>query len=200
MSVNPAYLIEGTLYEKCIKETDGNGDYISEFQRVFPQLFKGPFTITSEIEDLDKHRKALAQELNETDEDNKRYDIEDAVWYTYRYEVGAFYEANKSELDAIIDHYKQFLNEDGEKEDAILKIVRTPAGYWLATKHQSWLLARHPFKLSYTCKALGVYMYRWIKRVLKGWYSNRKKRGLRKAGFGECISISKYRRKKILTS
>jgi hypothetical protein len=171
MSVNPAYLIECTLYEKCLKETsNGNGDYISEFQRVFPQLFKGPFTITPEIEDLDKHRKTLAQELNEIDEDHERYrynDTEDAAWYTYRYEVNAFYEENKPKLDAIIGHYKQFLSGDEEKEDIIFKIVRTPSGYWLATKHQSWRVALHPFKLSYTCKALGVYLYRWIRRNVR---------------------------------
>lgn len=181
MALNPAYLIECTLYEKCFKESNNENyvDYMSEFQRVFPHLFKGPFTVTSEIEDLDKHRKALARDLDEIEDDIARYnDTEDAVWYTYRYEVNAFYEANKSKLDAIIGHYQQFLSEDSEKEDIMFKIVRTPAGYWLATKHQSWLLAKYPFQVTYTCKALGVYLYRWIKGVLKDLSVSRKKLGL----------------------
>jgi hypothetical protein len=173
MAVNSAYLIECTLYEKCIKETN-KGDYLSEFQRGFPHLFKGPFTITPEIEDLEKYRKALVQELNDIGEDTARYnDTEDAIWYTYRYEVNAFYEANRPKLDAIIDYYQQFLNKDGAKEVLIFKIVRTPAGYWLATNDQSWLLARYPFQLRYTCKALGVYLYRWIKRGVKGLLTER---------------------------
>lgn len=182
MALNPAYLIECTLYEKGFKEANDEEyvDYMSEFQRVFPQLFQGPFTITSEIEGLDKHRKTLARNLDEIpDDDIERYnDTEDAVWYTYRYEVNAFYEANKPKLDAIIDHYKQFLYEDSEKEDVMFKIVRTPAGYWFATKHQSWLLAKYPFQLTYTCKALWVYLCRLIKSVWKDLSVSRKKMGL----------------------
>jgi len=126
MSINPAYLLECTLYEKCLKEIN-NEDYFSEFQRVFPQLFNVPFTITSEIEDLDRSRNALVQELDEVSEDTARYnDIEDALWYAYRYEVNAFYEANRPRLDAIIAHYQQFLNKEGAQEELIVKLVRTP--------------------------------------------------------------------------
>ena len=67
----------------------------SEFQRVFPQLFNVPFTITPEIEDVDRARNALVQELDEVGENTARYnDLEDAIWYAYCYEVNAFYEAN----------------------------------------------------------------------------------------------------------
>lgn len=184
MSLNPAYLIECALYEKCLKQSD-NGDYLSEFQRIFPHLFNSPFRVTPEIEDLDTHREKLIREIDEIPEDDEeRYnDIEDAIWFTYRYEVNTFYEANKPKLDAIISHYKQFLNGDGEKEELVLKIVRTPAGHWLATKHQSWLLARNPFTLKYTCKALGIYFYRWLKRVLKGWRLSLLRREFRKLIF-----------------
>jgi hypothetical protein len=180
MPINPAFLIECTLYEKCLKQFN-DGDYLSEFQRVFPNLFNGPFTITPEIDDLENHRKKLAHELNEVPKDSERYsDIEDAIWYTYQYEVNAFYEANKPKLDEIIDSYQQFLSADDKKEELIFKIVHTPAGYWLATRHQSWLLVRSPFTLRYTCKALGVYLYRWIKSMWKGWrlgWKRRKTRG-----------------------
>jgi hypothetical protein len=169
MSANIAYLVECTLYEKYLKQID-NEDYISEFQRAFPHLFQGMFAVTEEIEDLDKHRKVLARQLDETPEDDERYsDIEDAIWYTYQYEVNTFYEVNRPRFDTIIKHYSQFLSRDGEKEEILFKIVSTPAGYWLATKHQSWLLAQKPFTLRYLCKAVGIHLYRWARRSMRGW-------------------------------
>lgn len=168
MPTNVAYLVECTLYEKCLKQIDSE-DYISEFQRAFPHLFQGMFAVTEEIENLDKHRKALARQLDEIPEDDERYsDIEDAIWYTYQYEVNTFYEVNRPRFDTIITHYTQFLNQD-KKEDVLFKIVITPAGYWFATQYQSWLLAQKPFTLRYTCKAVGIHLYRWIKRSMRAW-------------------------------
>ena len=167
MTVNPAYLIECILYEKCLQEAN-EGDYVSEFQRALPHLFQCPFTITPEIAELDRSRRKLSRELRELDADTARYnDVEDALWYAYRYEVNAFYDANKPKVDAILEHYQQFLTKEPAKETVLFKLVRTPAGYWFATNHQSWLVARYPFQWSYTCKALGVYFSRWLKRVIK---------------------------------
>jgi hypothetical protein len=169
MSTNIAYLVECTLYEKYLKQIDDE-DYISEFQRAFPHLFQGMFAVTKEIEDLDKHRKTLARQLDEIPEDDERYpDIEDAIWYTYQYEVNTFYEVNKPRFDTIIKHYSQFLSGGGEKEEILFKIVSTPAGYWLATQHQSWLLAHKPFTLRYACKAVGIHLYRWMRRHTRAW-------------------------------
>jgi hypothetical protein len=174
MAANSAYLLECILYEKCFKKTNSAEDYLSEFQRVFPLLFRAPFTITPEIEDLDHQRQALTRELEQTDKSTARYsDLEDALWYAYRYALNAFYDANKPRLDEIMSRYQQFLYRDRVKEITLLKIVHTPAGYWLATNDQSWLIAREPFELRYTCKAVGVYLYRWSKHTAKSFLPTR---------------------------